>query len=358
MKKKVLIVGDFMWYWYQEVCAKALENNGCEVERFGWLNYFFKWPEKSKEPHYISLFHRIQFRYLQGPLIWKINKNLLITVKNFNPDIIWFYNVQLIFPETVKKIRKIAPEAKLIQFANDNPFSEDAKKKYWRHFLNSIPLFDIHFTYRESNMIDFYKRGAKNVFMLRSYFIATEDYNIPEINVPDKFKCDVVFAGHYENDGRVELLEEICDAGYNLNLFGGGWDKALPLLRKNSPLRKCFPISPVTGNEYRYAICGAKVALCFLSKLNKDTYTRRNFQIPAMNVAMLSQFSYDLITLFEPNVEALFFIDKISLLEKIKLLINDNSFRKSIANSGYKRVYEDLHEVNDRMKTFLSYCSI
>ena len=77
-----------------------------------------------------------------------------------------------------------------------------------------------------------------------------------------------------------------------------------------------------------------------------------------MKVAMLSQFSEDLITLFEPNVEALFFIDKSSLIEKINLLMNDKSFRNSIANSGYKRVYEDLHEVNDRMKTFLSYCSI
>lgn len=356
MKPKILIAGDFMWYWYQEVCAQSLEKNGCIVKRFGWVNYFFKWPQNSKEPKYISIYHRIQFRFLQGPIIWKINKRLLIAVKKFNPDIIWLYNVQLIFPETIYKIRKIVPKAKLVQFANDNPFSLDAKQKYWRHYLNSIPLFDIHFSYRKSNIIDYYKRGAKNVFMLRSYFIANEDFNIPISIIPKSFLCDVVFAGHYENDGRVELLEAICEAGYNLNLFGGGWDEALPYLRKNSPLHKYFPIRPVTGNEYRYAICGAKVGLCFLSSLNKDTYTRRNFQIPAMKVAMLSEFSDDLVTLFEPNIDALFFTDKFSLLEKINLLIHDDMFRLSIANSGHKRVHEGLHEINDRMKTFLDHC--
>ena len=38
--KKILIVGDYMWDWYQEACAKALELLGCNVNRFGWFEDF------------------------------------------------------------------------------------------------------------------------------------------------------------------------------------------------------------------------------------------------------------------------------------------------------------------------------
>jgi spore maturation protein CgeB len=89
--------------------------------------------------------------------------------------------------------------------------------------------------------------------------------------VPEKYKCDIVFAGHYEDDGRISLLDELCRSVYSLNLFGGGWDRAYKQLNPNGPLRKNFPVHPVTGDDYRRAICGAKIALCVLSTLNKDT---------------------------------------------------------------------------------------
>jgi hypothetical protein len=149
------------------------------------------------------------------------------------------------------------------------------------------------------------------------------------------------------------MLEAVCEAGYKLNLFGGGWDAALPKLRADSLLRSQYPISPATKADYRYAICGAKVALCFLSKLNSDTYTRRNFQIPAMKTAMLSERTDDLATIYEPDVEAMFFSNTDELLAKLRLLVSDSSLRDSIAEAGYRRTYADGHDVKSRMARWL-----
>jgi hypothetical protein len=162
-----------------------------------------------------------------------------------------------------------------------------------------------------------------------------------------------VFAGHYEDDGRVETLEAICDAGFHLNLFGGGWSAALPKLKSDSPLRSKYPISPATESDYRYAICGAKVALCFLSTLNRDTYTRRSFQIPAMRTAMLSQYTDDLASLYKEDKEAVFFNTKAELLEKIKRLLVDEKWRYSVAKGGYDKVHAAGHDVVSRMEVWL-----
>ena len=162
-----------------------------------------------------------------------------------------------------------------------------------------------------------------------------------------------MFVGHYEDDGRAEMLEAICDAGHKINLFGGGWNAALPKLRADSPLREQYPISPAVGADYRYAICGAKVALCFLSALNQDTYTRRSFQIPAMKVVMLSQYTDDLATMFVPDVEAIFFRNQEELLIKLQALIVDDQRRTAIAEAGHARVFADCHDVRARMGAWL-----
>ncbi len=347
--KKIMLVGDYVWPWYQEACAEALESLGHEVIRFGWFDDFRRWIENRSEPVYHSAFHHIQHRIHQGPTVWRVNKRLLRIAREMVPDIVWFYNVQLISANSVKAMRRVLPKAIFCQYANDNPFSKTASASLWKNYLASVKYFDIHFSYRNNNIMDYQRIGVKNIYLLRSYFIPESDYPISPNQIAERFKCDVVFAGHYENDGRVEMLEAICEAGFKLGLFGGGWNSILDKLKPNSPLRALYPIHPVTDADYRQAICGAKVALCFLSTLNRDTYTRRCFQIPAMRKAMLAQYTDDLCSLFRPDVDAMFFRDRNEMLSKLACLVDNKELREQIAESGYRRVYADRHDVRGRM---------
>lgn len=351
---KVLLVGEYAWPWYQEACARALESLGCQVIRFGWLDRFKKWLPGKSEPVYRTFAHRVQYRLLLGPIPWRINAELIRMAATEHPDIIWFYNVQLITATTVQRLKKILPKAILCQYVNDNPFSPNARASMWRHFKRSIPYFNLHFTYRQSNINEFIKAGARQVNLLRSYFIPEDDFPLKPDQIEPKYLCDVVFAGHFEDDGRIEALEAICRAGFKLNLFGGGWDAALSKLSMDSPLRDKFPISPAVGTDYRQALCGAKVALCFLSTLNHDTYTRRSFQIPAMKVAMLSQRTGDLASLFVEANEAVFFSSTAELLSKLKWLLSDDVARYQIAEAGFQRVYLDGHDVTSRIRQWLN----
>lgn len=350
---RILLVGEFMWPWYQEACATALEKCGCEVVRFGWFNDFRYWMDGHTEPSFHSFWHRAQYRFKVGPTVWRVNRRLLRVSKTTRIDVVWFYNVDLIAPGVLKEMKKVLPGTTFVQYANDNPFSNAAKPGLWRHYLNSIPLFNVHFSFRLSNIEDYRRYGATLVHLLRAYFIPEEDYPVPLRIIPQRFKCDVVFAGHYEDDDRVELLEAICEAGYHLNLFGGGWDSGRTKLRALSPLLAYYPIRPVTNADYRYAICGAKIALCFLSTLNHDSYTRRSFQIPAMKVAMLSQYTDDLAILFEEDKEIVFFRDKAELIDKVKRLLADELWRKSVAEAGFEKVYSAGHDVMSRMRIWV-----
>jgi spore maturation protein CgeB len=350
---KVLVAGEYAWPWYQQACAGALEELGCNVVRFGWLERFKKWQPGAREPVYRSFMHRLQYRLLAGPLVSALNRDLIDTAERERPDAIWLYNAQYIYARTLRQLRARVPHAVLCQYANDNPFSPSADRVMWRHFVAGIPLFHLHHAYRHDNIDAFRARGAREVRLLRAYFIPETDYPLERASIDARYHADVVFAGHYEDDGRVDALEAICGAGYKLSLYGGGWNAALSTLSPDSPLRALYPIQPATGDEYNRALCGAKVALCFLSALNTDTYTRRSFQIPAMRVAMLSQWTDDLATLFNEDEQAVFFRDTDELLRKLRHLLDHDDVREHIAAAGFRRVYRDGHDVRSRMREWL-----
>lgn len=346
----ILIVGAGMWPWYEAACADALESLGCRVNRFSWIGDFYEWQDGVPEPRLRSTALRLQNRFLIGPAIARVNRRLLIVAAVSKPDVIWFYNATHILARTVRRLRELLPDTRLVHYANDNPFG--AKRSYWRHQRRAIPWFDLCFVYRPVNEEDYRRAGAADVELLRSYYIPEADYRIEPGPGEERFRADVVFAGHYEADGRLAALERIASQ-YRLNLFGGGWGAAAPLLAADSPLRPQFPVAPVVGADYQKAISGASIALCFLSRLNHDSYTRRNFQIPAMGTFMLSEYSDDLAGLFQEGVDAEFFRSHDELLDKIAWYTKHDDARQRIAARGRERVVRDGHDVRSRMRTFL-----
>lgn len=350
---KVLVVGEYAWPWYQEACAEALETLECNVVRFGWLEHFKRWKPGKTEPIYRSLWHRLEYRLLDGFIVRRVNRDLIKVAVTEVPDVVWLYSAVLVHPETIRTLRRHLPRAVFCQSTNDNPFSKGARSALWRHFIGSIPLFDLHFAFRLSNIDDFVRCGAKEVRLMMAYFVPEVDFPINRDQVEPKFLCDVVFAGHYEDDGRMDALEAICSAGFTVKLFGGGWNAARDRLSQDSPLHALFPVQPVTGRDYTQAICGAKIALCFLSTLNEDTYTRRSFQIPAMKVAMLSQRTEDLCRMFTEGKEVVFFSNTDELMKCVEWLLGNPTVRQNIADGGHSRVYMDGHDVKSRMQQWL-----
>jgi spore maturation protein CgeB len=68
---------------------------------------------------------------------------------------------------------------------------------------------------------------------------------------------------------------------------------------------------------------------------------------------MLSQYTDDLASLFIPDIEATFFRNKAELLQKLKALIADEKRLSAIAEAGFKRVHNDGHDVNARMRSMV-----
>jgi spore maturation protein CgeB len=351
---KILIAGDWHSELHEEPVFQAFHELGHETLRFAWHTYFTP-QENTGLIHLINL--KFQRKYLIGPIVNKLNSDLLNKIETEQPDITFIYRGSHIYPKTLSKIKVISPHTKLLGYNNDDPFSPKYPTWQWRHFLAGASKYDIVFAYRHHNLIELKNLGAKRVELLRSWFI--KDKNFPanlQKSEQEKYECDVVFIGHFENDFRLECLEKIKKRNWNLKIFGHdyGWH---PVLKKSETLSNFIPIKNVWGQDYNKALSAAKISLCFLSKLNRDTYTRRCFEIPASGSMMLAEYTDDLASMFKPGEEADFFSSPTELIQKLEIYLNDEKLRTRIAQAGLKRVHMDGHDVVSRMKKVLQLVS-
>lgn len=232
----------------------------------------------------------------------------------------------------------------VFSYNNDNPFSDYFPFYYWRHYRNSIKYDDVTFVYRRSNIDECIKCGAHNVELLRSYYIDNRNYPL-YLEERDK-KYDVVFLGHYEKDGRVSYLSALTASGITIGIPKGGWTG---IEEDNS----FFMRLENTRENYNQILNESKIALVFLSDLNKDTYTRRCFEIPATRTFMLSVYTDDLAGLFKPDKEAVYFKTPEELVQKTKYYLEHEEERERVAQAGYERLKRDGHEIGDRVQQIM-----
>lgn len=352
---KILVAAD--WHGkkiYAEALCLAFEKLGHEVERFSWKEYFYhyQYPNSYKIKKNIlkSIYYRFQNKFTIGPDVKRINRDLIARVIDSNPDLVFVYRGTHVFPSTLKTLKKMS-KAKVMGYNNDDPFSSFYPFYYWRHYLKGLRFYDHVFCYRDKNLIESRTFGAKSVSILRSYYCSESNYPIVE-PMDDRYKCDVVFVGHFENDGRDYQLLQLLEAGVKLKIYGPNWKSS----HYYNQLRSyCGDITPVL-DDYNLVLNSAKIALVYLSKINSDTYTRRCFEIPAAKTVMLSEFTKDLSeNLFIEGKDVEYFRSFDELKSKINMLLEDSDYRKYLVDNAYKRLKSDGHEVLDRAKEIIRY---
>ncbi len=336
---KILIAGDFSYFIYERAVINSLN-------RLGYENVL----EFSFDKYLKNILGKIE-RYLMfiGICSFFMNISLVLKIVKEKPRVLFIWRGILISTLTLKLIKKFSPTTILVSYNNDDPFSIYYKKnihrvslknrinqkRIWKYFIKSLPYYDKNFVYREKNIKEYEQAGAKNVKLFMPYYV-------PE-QIPDNYrekKYDVIFIGHYENDGRDIYIKKLIDNNIDVHIFGTGW---------NASILKQKEIMPLYGDDYFNAIKSAKIALVFMSKRNNDEYTRRCFEIPACGTMMLSEETATLKVLYLEDEEIVFFDTPQSLLDKVKYFLKDERY-KNVGNNAKNRAELSGYDIDSVVK--------
>lgn len=340
---KIVLAGEWRWTQYERGFALALKDLGQQVVPFRDSEYF------------TGIIGRKQRAVpILGPALLRMNRALIEFVDDEKPDILLAWRGTHLLPFTIKAINKRG--VLTVSYNNDDPFMVNNKAPWhhhllWLWFRRSVKYYRQNYFYRSINVSEAMAAGAAHADLLKPYFIPWKDKPIKLTGEEQaRFGCDAVFVGHYEPDGRVNHLQALVRSGLAIKLYGDEYwtQKVLGDL-----YRYFAPVMPVYDDDYTRALCGARICLSFLSKLNRDTYTRRCFEIPACRRVLLAERSDDLLDMFKENIEACFFSTEKELVEKARWLIENPVIAQSIAEAGNRRVWADGHDIGSRAKEFL-----
>jgi len=332
---RILIAGYFSAFWHEGAWARALREMGHEIVEFPFNHYF---------PNH--LFGRIQNRFLIGPVVHKINADLVKSVNETMPDVVLCYRALPIRATTIRNLASAHSGITLISYNNDNAFGELSGKSYWRLYKEAIPYYDLHLAYRDSDVPHF-----DNV---RSHVLYP--HNMPWLHrvLPENelagWESDICFLGHFEPDRRkIELDTLMKKVPAHYRLHGSFWKE-----NSKGMAWQGMDTKELQGEDYVRALNATKIALVFFSTWNADTFTRRVFEIPACGTMMLSQRTETMQGLYTEDKEAVYFDNADELVDKARFYLTHDDARKRIAEAGRLRCISSGYDIYSRMREWLS----
>lgn len=335
---KYIIAGDWKHHMYEQAWSKALKKREIEVIPFSWKS------------SYKNLFTRFQVKYsLPFLTLILVNFRLLYKIKKEKPEVVIVWIGTQIFPLTLRLIKNL--NIKIISYVHDDPFSHKSNikiksfyKYYWKYYIRGIKHYNLNLYSKQINVNESYNFFSKKSQVFRQYYVP--DYH-KQINLNEFdtsiYKCEVAFAGHYENDGRLEMIKYLVDQGVRLNLYGDDSWNFEDFTKWPSNFRK---LNRVSEFEYTKALNGANICLCFMSKLNRDHYTTRCFEIPACGSILLAERTEELSKLFIEGVHAFYFQSKEELYKQVQKILQDVDKTFAVKSEAIKRLKENGDDIN------------
>lgn len=277
----------------------------------------------------------------------KINEQLLGSIKVWQPDMVWIDKGLLIWPETLKLIKKDNQNLIVIGYSPDDMVNKHNQSNY---FLAGLHHYDIFLTTKTFNVPELINMGAKRVIFIPNAYDPDIHYPIT-ISQEDRLNIggSVGFIGAWEYERSQHILA-LAHVGIKVRVWGGwknqyGFNIHPNLIIENRSL---------WANDYTKAICSFDINLGFLRKINRDQQTTRSIEIPACGAFMLAERTDEHLALFKEGKEAEFFSSVEELIEKTKFYLENDDLRRKIAIAGRERCLRSNYDYPNRIKLALN----
>lgn len=274
-----------------------------------------------------SIFYRFLNKYCNKFFSRQIQNFFLELAESYKPDAIFVIKGYYLSPATIKKIKTAYPGIVWVAFNPDNPFDQK-KGTANRWILDSIPLFDVYFTWGKYLVPLLIAGGAKDARHIncgydpKTHFVASAT---PEEE--REYSADISFVGSWDRS-REEWLTYL--KSYNLKIYGNTWGRVRDKVLLGRWSRKA-----VLGRDYSLACGLSKININLLREQNLTAHNCRTFEVPACGGFMLATRSGEQEAIFPPGIGADYFSTPEEMVSKVEYYLAHEGERKKIAKTGH-----------------------
>lgn len=315
----------------------ALERLGHQVVPLNSYDYQYSNP----------FLRKVFFRLAAGPMVTRLNRDLLRLAAAEKPDILWTDKLLSMQPGTLDRMRAMGIAT--VSYMIDNPFGP-RQDPGWRLYMKDIPHYDLHVVQRDKNITDYRQRGARDVIKIQTAYEPTLQYPPPDSWSDANRNREVSFVGT-PYDNRAEILNRLSKLDEFQVVISGNdrqWKRALG----EEAFSRLYREGELYRQQYREAIWRSKINLSFITHSNLDEFVHKSFEIAGCGGFLLAERSEGHLQRFREDEEAVFFSSYEELLEKIRRYLPDEGARRRIAAAGQRRALRDGYH-NDRQVSLI-----
>jgi spore maturation protein CgeB len=242
--------------------------------------------------------------------------------------------------EHLEKLHRLG--VKVINYSTDDPWNP-ALQSSW--FLSALSSYDAIFSTRRANLSSFVDCGVRAVHYLPFAYDPEIHRSWPP-NKPTGASSDLLFVGGCDVD-RFPFINALIDAGLNVALFGGYWNRHKKARAHWRGL--------VDQNTIRSASAATQICLCLVRRANRDGHVMRSFEAAAIGGCILAEDTVDHRELFGPDDQAVRYFSSVDeMVRQAKLLVADAGARRRLSIRLSETFAGDIHTYDHRLATMLA----
>ena len=276
-----------------------------------------------------SLVQRTYFH----PSVRRLNLQLESMVEKSRYDLVWVERGEWIYPWTLSRVRKQG--CAIVHYNTDDVFGTHGH--FWLHRVG-MRNYDLYLTTNRLNV-----PAIRDRFGIRSVRVAMgfDPVSCRPSDRPAAKELDVVFVGHWEPHTEAYILA-LRAAGIDVRVWGRNWWKARDLALRNAV--------PLPHADYAATIARAKIALCSLSRWNRNESTGRSFEIPAIGTMLLAERTAEHEFIYGHGRGAVLFSTSRELVESARYYLATPTAREAIAAVGHELSTTPGHSWPDHIR--------
>jgi hypothetical protein len=291
------------------------------------------------------ILNALRERFPVGPLIRRINTDLVAIVQREQPEVVWLDKPTLLTPETILSIRRRG--ALTACYLQDNPFGP-RNDGCWLQFYRIFKLLDLHCLLRTPD-IPRYQQWGLNFIKVQLSYDPAQHFPPPEGWSDKDRDREVSYIGSpYEE--RPQFLRQLIEVHkLPVTISGPRWEKFL----RPAEYRRLMRGGMLKEAAYREGIWKSRINLAFLTHLNQEDVAHKAFEIAACQGFLLALRTAGHRLCFEEGKEAEFFSSVEECAAKIRYYLAHSAEREQIARRGCERAHRSGYDNDSQLAPVL-----
>jgi spore maturation protein CgeB len=289
---------------------------------------------------------RLRQRFPIGPVVSKINRELLTAVRAGRPEVVFFDKPIHYTKETIEEIKHTG--AQTISYNQDGPFGP-RNDGCWHQFYKIFRLFDLHCLFRKADVARYSQWGLNHIKTIFSFEPSMQF--APPAGWADKDRIRQVSYIGSPFEERPRFLMDLAEKKQiPLVISGPRWNKFL------SPERYARYVSDgyLRDTEYRETIWKSRINLGFVSHQNEDDIGHKCIEIAACGGFLLAERTDGHRECFEEDREAVFFSSVEECADKARFYLGRPDLREAIGQRARERAVRSGYDNDTQLARILN----